>query len=188
MNITTYCEKARLTAAYNASFLYPTHGLSGEIGKLLDKLTNTDVFVAKDSIIKEMGDVLWYIVNIAADVGLNFNDVAALTYSREPRADNFTELGAHMRPSNDLRPALVKLPIYSGRIGEIVKKMIHDNSGLFRIEQRPIIAELLAELLICLFKIGSAWSINLDDVAQVNIDKLFSRKERGVIQGSGDNH
>ncbi len=186
MYITTYCEKARSTAEYSAPFIYPTHGLAGEIGELLDKLTDTDVFVDKDSIVKEMGDVLWYIVNIAADVEVNFNDVA-LSISLKPQVGDFTELGAQMKQSNDLRPALVKLPIYSGRINEIAKKIIRDNDGTFRIDQRLVVAETLAELLICLFKIGSSWCINLDDVAQVNIDKLSSRKERGVIQGSGDN-
>ncbi len=28
--------------------------------------------------------------------------------------------------------------------------------------------------------------LNLGEVAQENLDKLFSRKERGVLQGSGD--
>jgi hypothetical protein len=28
---------------------------------------------------------------------------------------------------------------------------------------------------------------NLSDIAQMNVDKLASRKERGVITGSGDN-
>ena len=58
-------------------------------------------------------------------------------------------------------------------------------------QERPEILEGLKSELgdILWFVAGMAdvmgWS--LEEVAQANIDKLASRKERGVIQGDGDN-
>ncbi len=184
MNITTYAEEARSTAIYTNQFIYPALGLSGEIGELIDKLTAG--VHHKDEIIKEASDVLWYVVNICADAHLSFIDLADSINGGVP-VNNFTELGVQMIASDDKRSTLIKLPIYSGRITEIAKKTIRDSGGQLPAEKKPMIAESLAEVLRCLFEISNSWSINLDDVAQANIDKLFSRRDRGVLQGSGDN-
>ena len=186
MNLSEYCEKARSTAIYSGPVYYPTLGLCGESGELIDKLTETGVHHSKDEITKEMGDVLWYVVNDAADAGLSFLDVCS-TLTGGQRADNFTELGAQMKTSDDRRVPTIKLPIYAGRVAEVAKKQIRDSGGTLPAEKKQIIADSLPEVLRCLFEIAAQWSINLDDVAQVNIDKLFSRKERGQLQGSGDN-
>lgn len=183
MNISDYVEKARSTAIYpkEASFYYPALGLAGEIGELIEKLTRLpkDVPVFKEAVTKEAGDLLWYVVNTAADAR-----IPALDFTL--RANNFTELGVLLF-SKDHRSPLIKLPIYAGWIAEIAKKMLRDSNGELTSEKQDVVHNSLAEITRCLFQITKEWSINMDDVAQANIDKLFSRKERGVLQGEGDN-
>lgn len=75
----------------------------------------------------------------------------------------------------------------SGELANKVKKIIRDNNGILTEEKRK---ELIFELGDCLWYISALCSElngNLGDVAEANIQKLFSRKKRGVIKGSGDN-
>lgn len=74
----------------------------------------------------------------------------------------------------------------NGEIGEVcekVKKHIRDGRELDKDDLTKELGDVLWYLAITARDLG----INLQDVAEVNIAKLKSRKERGVIQGSGDN-
>jgi predicted DNA-binding ArsR family transcriptional regulator len=55
----------------------------------------------------------------------------------------------------------------SGEIAEKVKKIIRDKDGVFTKDDKTEIA--------------------MDQVAVLNLNKLKSRKDRGVLGGSGDN-
>ena len=45
----------------------------------------------------------------------------------------------------------------------------------------------LGDVLWYLTQLSTELEISLDDVAQANIEKLYSRLERGTLQGNGDN-
>lgn len=188
MNPNTYAEKARSTALYPEShkFVYPVLGLPDEIGELLDKITQSDKFNRED-VSKEIGDVLWYIVNVAEDAQIGLSTLISTMVDEGMRVNSFTELGALMNENEDIRPLTILLPVYAGRIAGIAKKTIRDSSGVLIPEKLTIIHENLNNILRGLYSIASAWGINMDDVAKENIEKLASRKERGVLQGSGDN-
>ncbi len=190
MHISEYAEKARSTAIYpkEFTFFYPALGLAGEVGETLDKLTmQAQLKVTyKLAITMEISDCLWYIINIAADIGLSIQElVDELTGGL--RADNFTELGAQLKIWDDRRSPLIKISVYAGRIAEVAKKMIRDNDGVLMMDKAMIVRDSLVEVLICLFEICGQQSISMDDVARANIVKLFSRRDRGVLQGDGDN-
>lgn len=95
-------------------------------------------------------------------------------------------IGAEAFPVNYLYPAL-GLAEEAGEVAGKYAKAIRDNNGavLDRDRETAIVKELgdvmwfVAELATCL-------GVKLEDVAQKNLDKLASRKERGVIHGSGD--
>ena len=98
-------------------------------------------------------------------------------------------------PREDFKQALAYLGLglssEQGEVAGIIKKLIRDRDDIRRpwdltSEER---ANIAAEVGDCLWYVSMlAWElgINLEDVAQYNLDKLASRNERGTLQGSGD--
>lgn len=77
-----------------------------------------------------------------------------------------------------------------GEVGEIqnkLKKILRDSYGNITQETKDFVSKELGDVLWYVAEMCSVFNLDMNDVAQQNIDKLFSRKDRGVIQGSGDN-
>lgn len=81
-----------------------------------------------------------------------------------------------------------------GEAGEIADKIkkLHRDRGMFTPAEvtDEVKAEVLKELGDVLWytaQLATEFGVDLDAVAQQNLDKLRSRMERGVIGGSGDN-
>ena len=77
-----------------------------------------------------------------------------------------------------------------GEQGEIqgkIKKVLRDNEGIISEDTTNAIKGELGDLMWYVAQLAAELNISLEDVAQHNLDKLASRKERGVLQGSGDN-
>jgi len=70
----------------------------------------------------------------------------------------------------------------AGEVAEKIKKQVRD--GVFN---RHEVAKELGDVLWYLTNLANDIGYNLDEIAGMNVDKLQSRKERNVIQGSGDN-
>ena len=75
----------------------------------------------------------------------------------------------------------------AGEIAEKVKKIIRDSDGVITDETRELLKKELGDVLWYVSQLAAEFGFTLDEVAEENIKKLFSRKERGVIKGSGDN-
>ena len=78
----------------------------------------------------------------------------------------------------------------AGEAGEIAnkyKKVIRDDNGVLSEEKANELKKELGDVLWYVSAIASDLGISLGEVAIRNADKLHSRKERGQIQGSGDN-
>lgn len=75
----------------------------------------------------------------------------------------------------------------SGEIAEKAKKILRDDAGEVSKVKAAEIAMELGDVLWYIANLASEIGYDLDAIAQFNIDKLDSRKERGVLQGSGDN-
>lgn len=86
MNFTDYQTKSRATAKYPVighGVIYPTLGLVNEAGEVAGKIKK--VFRDKDGEISaetrealkaELGDVLWYISQIATELDLSLDEIA----------------------------------------------------------------------------------------------------------------
>ena len=85
MDFTTYQQKSRETAIYKSELklLYPALGLAGEAGEVCEKIKK--IYRDKDGemssndrldIRKELGDVPWYISQIACDIDVTLASVA----------------------------------------------------------------------------------------------------------------
>jgi len=75
----------------------------------------------------------------------------------------------------------------SGEVAEKIKKVIRDKGGIIDEETRREVKKELGDVLWYLTQIGSELGMTLEDIANENIKKLFSRKNRGKLNGDGDN-
>ncbi len=86
MDFNLYQKTSRKTAIYpdrGKNIIYPTLGLAGEVGEVVEKVKKSIrddggkiTKERKDGLIKELGDVLWYVAQIAAELKVSLNDVA----------------------------------------------------------------------------------------------------------------
>ena len=86
MNFTDYQQKARVTAKYPVighGVIYPTLGLTNEAGEVAGKIKK--IFRDKDGVIgeaekdalkAELGDVLWYLAQVATELDLSLDEIA----------------------------------------------------------------------------------------------------------------
>jgi len=83
MNFDEYQKLARQTAIYPSIGMqvYPALGLAGESGEVCEKIKkyirgDFNYETLRAGLQKELGDVLWYIANLAEDVGLSLETIA----------------------------------------------------------------------------------------------------------------
>lgn len=81
MDFDTYQREAKKTAMYpeRLKVTYTTMCLCGEAGELANKVKKVmrgDNQVNKEELAGEMGDILWYLSQLATDLELSFNLVA----------------------------------------------------------------------------------------------------------------
>jgi NTP pyrophosphatase (non-canonical NTP hydrolase) len=87
MLMDAYQRSARKTVIYPREHMvvYPALGLAGEAGEVCEKIKKvmrdsthkSDFWDKRDDIEMELGDVLWYIANLATDLGLSMDIIAA---------------------------------------------------------------------------------------------------------------
>lgn len=75
----------------------------------------------------------------------------------------------------------------AGEIAEKVKKIIRDKNAVVSEADKQELAKEVGDVLWYLAVFAHHLGVPLETIAQQNLDKLQSRKKRGVLQGSGDN-
>jgi len=74
----------------------------------------------------------------------------------------------------------------AGEISEKVKKIIRDNKGVVTEDKRQAIGLELGDVLWYVSQLASELGYPLAEIADMNLNKLASRKERNALGGSGD--
>ena len=74
----------------------------------------------------------------------------------------------------------------AGEVAGKIKKIFRDRGGEVSEDDRNALKEELGDVLWYLTQICTELDLSLEEVAEKNISKLFSRLERGTIQGDGD--
>lgn len=77
----------------------------------------------------------------------------------------------------------MKLCGEAGEVSEKIAKSIRDNTEL----NYEALAKELGDVLWYVAVLSNHIGYDLSTIAQMNLDKLRDRKERGVLGGSGDN-
>ena len=75
----------------------------------------------------------------------------------------------------------------AGETAEKVKKAIRDDAGTLTEERREAIAAELGDVLWYVAQLATEADLDLEQIAESNLAKLASRKQRAVLHGSGDN-
>ncbi len=157
-SLQSYQDLAIITRQYPVQYCiaYPCLGLLGEITEAMEC-----TFYNEDALKKEIGDVFWYIAVLCYDIGIRMDNI-------EKESSTIT------------MKEITSLTIIGGRIAECVKKILRDGISDSKIERMK---ELIGQLI---FGLGSVWKFDMMEVLEMNIKKLYDRRDRGVIKGNGN--
>ena len=72
------------------------------------------------------------------------------------------------------------------QVAEKIKKVIRDKGGVIDGETRLAIKKELGDVLWYVSQIATELQLELDEIAEKNIEKLYSRMDRDKLSGSGD--
>ena len=75
----------------------------------------------------------------------------------------------------------------AGEVAGKIKKVFRDKGGEISEETRSALKAELGDVLWYLAQVSTELGLSLDEVAEYNLQKLYSRLERGKIRGDGDN-
>ena len=78
--------------------------------------------------------------------------------------------------SNYIYPTL-GLAGESGEVSDKIKKVIRDDVGVLNAEKIQDLKKELGDVLWYVSQLSTELGLSLEDIAQSNLDKLFSRKE-----------
>ena len=74
----------------------------------------------------------------------------------------------------------------AGEVADKVKKVIRDNNDEFSDERKQQIALELGDVMWYAATLAHDLGYSLDEICQMNLDKLASRMQRNKLHGSGD--
>ncbi len=75
----------------------------------------------------------------------------------------------------------------AGEVADKIKKIMRDKDGKVSEEDKDALVKELGDVLWYMSQVADFLGIEFEQVAKQNLEKLFSRYERGVIKGEGDN-
>jgi len=89
-NFTDYQQMARRTALYppEDGIIYTTLGLVGESGEIAEKVKKVirdkdgNFEEVHEDLAKELGDVLWYVANLAFELDFDLGEIAAMNLQK----------------------------------------------------------------------------------------------------------
>ncbi len=102
MNFAEYQQKAQATAVYpgkGENLFYPTIGLAGEVCEKIKKIMRDKAGKISSTdrldIAKELGDVLWYVTDMATELGFPMEAIAALNIKKLSSRDSRGKIGGN---------------------------------------------------------------------------------------------
>jgi NTP pyrophosphatase (non-canonical NTP hydrolase) len=88
------------------------------------------------------------------------------------------------------KPALVYTALglagESGEVAEKIKKVLRDHGGELNDDTRAAIRKEMGDVLWYLAQLARDCNLSLEEIAELNVQKLQSRWSRNQVHGSGD--
>ena len=195
MDFNEYQRRSRETAVYpnlGNNLWYPALGLGGESGEVCEKIIEYDRYIVKnmlvhskvEELIKELGDVLWYASNVATESCLELEDIVE---EKDSDSLQYTINFDYASMYDSLCLLGLKLSSKAGQVQEIVKKTYRDDSGKLTATKRDKIKFAIRSILCTIAQFCILIQVDMETVAERNLEKLHNRKENNTIHGSGDN-
>jgi len=110
-------------------------------------------------------------------LSMNFNE-----YQKQSR-----KTAVYPNAGNNMVYPILGLAGESGEVAEKMKKVLRDEDGKISETKKEEITKELGDVMWYLSQIATELGVELEEVAAKNLEKLFSRLERGKLSGSGDN-
>lgn len=139
-------------------------GLLGETGELVDLLkkwvyqSEVGTPFPRDAAINELGDVMWYLEELADGMDTSMNAISTLTFMG---LDGMTR---KTKPLPTPRRIILNLAAHANKIRRAVE---HENRAELELQMR--------RMLFCCAWLARVLDVPMSDVAQLNIDKLKKR-------------
>ena len=111
---------------------------------------------------------------------MKFDDYQAQAITTLTKDHDFGDISA------ELMAQILGLVGESGEVAEKFKKIIRDEEGELSAEARQELLKELGDILWYINAVAVLLDSSLAEVAENNLGKVLSRKERGVTKGSGD--
>lgn len=179
MNFKEYEAHAASTACYakEVAIPYVIMGLTNELAEVYEKVDNA---AEAKEIVKEIGDVLWYVAMIRQELdlpGLEFPEIIKKLTDEDVY---------HLSPSYLLQQ--------TGIINGHVKKFFRDDDykAGFPEKRKEVCHKALEQILqglqnLVVYIEGDKGDYSLMSIARGNVEKLAKRKVENKIHGDGDN-
>jgi hypothetical protein len=188
-----YIVFTRTTAIYpkEDEVTYLILGICSELGELEeanerieDKITSVRELDqgTYNLLLKELGDVCWYFARLVDACKLDMNVYVTSYYNNV-----LAPLSPLAIANSSKKVSLVKLAPAISRLADLAKKNIRDYKGdkdvlLNNPKLDIVMQDIFNQLMVELQKLSET----ANTILKLNKDKLSSRKDRGVIGGSGD--
>lgn len=95
-----------------------------------------------------------------------------------------------INPSRDFNALMYRTLGLVGEAGEVaekIKKILRDKEGVMNEQDKTEIIKELGDVLWYAQSLADILEVSFNHIAEVNLEKIHSRKKRGVTKGSGDN-
>ena len=164
MNFREFIPIAKRTITYDSMEKLVTCSMAGMLGAYNEYHEHRRKSSKNRLTTMEIFDSMWYTAILADHFNLELDAKVA---------SNYYEFDAHGYDT-------------IGKIQEVIKKVVRDNNWIPDEVQKGKLEFLFSEFLYGAQKKCLQYQINFSDLLITGSEKLASRKERGVLGGSGD--
>ncbi len=99
-------------------------------------------------------------------------------------------IGTALNPKRDFNALMYRTLGLVGEAGEVaekMKKVLRDKESKMNSQDKEDLIKELGDVLWYLQALADILEVPLSEIAEKNLEKIHSRKKRGVTKGSGDN-